>query len=107
MLSSINFGKYVLVASLISMTSLHAFEGHLKFRYELYSLKPDCNIAKQQIEWLQSLKPTRSEISTARNNLFFAGGWSKYFYDNQDIANGTIKGIVNQKVREITDECRN
>jgi hypothetical protein len=107
MLSSTNFGKYVLVASLISMTSLHAFEGHLKFRHELYSLKPDCSIAKQQINWLQSLKPTRSEILAARNNLFFVGGWSKYLYDNQDVSNGTIVGIVNQKVREIVDECKN
>ena len=107
MLSSTNFGKFVLVASLISISPVHAFEGHLKFRHELYSLKTDCKIAEQQIKWLNSLIPTKEEIIDARNALFFVGGWSKFYRDNQDISNGTIRRIVNQKVREIIEECRN
>jgi hypothetical protein len=107
MLSNINFGKCVLVVSLLSASTADAFEGHLKFRHEIISLKPDCSIAKQQIEWLSSLKPTRAELTDARNSLFFIGGFSKYFNENRDVADGTIKWAVNQKVREIVEECKN
>jgi len=107
MLSSTNFGKFVLVASLISLSSAHAFEGHLKYRHEILSLVPDCKIADQQLNWLYSLKPTRSEISDARNSIFFIGVFSKYFRENKDIANGTIKWAVNEKIREIMIQCTN
>ena len=105
MLSSINFGKYVLVASLFNMPIAFAFEGHLKYRHEIISLKPDCNIAKQQLNWLYSLKPTKEEIIDSRNSIFFVGGWSKYFYYNKDVSDGTINWAVNQKVKEIIEQC--
>lgn len=107
MLSNTNFGKFVLVASLFNISTAFAFEGHMKYRHEIISLQPNCDIADQQLNWLHSLKPTRAEVSDARNNLFFVGGFSKYFHFNKDISNGTIKWAVDQKVREIIAQCKN
>lgn len=106
MLSNINFGKFVLVASLFNPLVADAFEGHLKIRHEIISLRPNCAIAADQINWLHSIKPTRQEISDARNSLFFVGGFSKYFWENRDISEGTIKWAVDQKIKEIIEECR-
>lgn len=107
MRSSINFGKFVLVVSLFN-TDVQAFEyaDHLKIRHEILSIVPDCRIAKDQITWLQSVKPTMAERSDARNNLFFFGGFSPNFWRNRDVAEGTIDWAVNDKIREISNQCR-
>lgn len=105
MLSNINFGKFVLVASLFNPFLSHAFEGHLKIRHEIISLIPNCQIADQQLKWLYSIRPTRQEVADARTSLFFVGGWSKNFRANQDVSNGTINWAINQKVKEILEQC--
>lgn len=107
MLSNINFGKFVLVASLFNIPTAFAFEGHMKYRHEIISLRPDCGIAEQQLNWLYSLKPSKAEVSDAKNSLFFVGGFSKYFYFNKDMSDGTINWAVDQKVKEIVEQCKN
>lgn len=109
MLLSTNFGKFVLAVSLFNM-SAHAsafYADHLKIRHEIISIRPDCRIAKDQINWLHSLRPTKEERSESRNSLFFVGGFSKNFWQNRDISEGTIDWAVNYKINEILQECRN
>ncbi len=108
MLSSTNFGRFVLVASLFNPNAFASdfYPDHLKIRHEIISIQPNCNIAKQQIEWLHSIRPTYSERSDARNKLFFIGGFSRNFWQNRDVAEGTIDWAIDYKIKEILEQCR-
>ena len=107
MLSSIRFGKFVLIAVVASF-----FAGCASTQQRilpepeiLASFKPDCNIAKEQVEWLRSIRPTLREKRDAYLEVQTWGGFSKDFRKNKEIASGKIDYLIDNNIDEIYYRC--
>jgi hypothetical protein len=106
MLSSTKFGKCVLVvvtASLIGCAS--PAPRILPTASTLGSFKPDCNIAKEQLEWLRSIRPTVYEKRDAYLQVTLWGEFSKEFIANKDVSDNRIDYLIDVNIKEIYYRC--
>lgn len=103
-LSNIKFGKFALLA-IVSLAGCSS-QRIAPSNHDLASLTPDCRIAEQQVQWLESLRPTHRERNYARQEMFFWGGFSKDYQQNKDIANNKIDYLIDLNIKEIYYKCR-
>ncbi len=103
-LSNIKFGKFALLA-IVSLSGC-ASQRILPSNNDLAFISPNCQIAEQQIEWLQSIRPTQKERSYARQEMFFWGGFSQNYRQNKDISTNKIDYLIDLNIQEIYYKCQ-
>ena len=103
--SNTNFGKYVLVA-LVSLGGCANTQRIHPSTDKLVSLRPDCRIAQQQLDWLRSIRPTYSEKIDARSQMLTYGGFSKEYQRNRDIVEGKIDWLIDLNIKDIYKQCQ-
>jgi hypothetical protein len=105
-LLSTKFGKFVLIATAASLVGCASTTQRiLPSSHTLGSFKPDCTIAKEQVEWLRSIRPTLHERRDAYLEVTSWGGFSKEFAKNKEIADGRIDYLINANIDEIYYRC--
>ena len=105
-LLSTKFGKFVLIATAASLVGCASPPQRiLPSSQALGSFKPDCNIAKEQVEWLRSIRPTLRERRDAYIEVTSWGGFSREFPKNKEIADGRIDYLIDANIDEIYYRC--
>jgi hypothetical protein len=101
--SSTKFGKYVLLASLCSLTACASnmpmpVEGMKEFR-------ADCSKAEEQVAWLNSMRQSDGSMIASRLSGGLLGPAHSDFQANQDIGNHTINWWVDTNIRQVYRKC--
>jgi hypothetical protein len=67
---------------------------------------PDCRIAEQQIIWLQSLRPSYYEKTSATLINKIVPIPSEGYYERTNIANSQIDWWVSTNIEQVYRECQ-
>lgn len=106
MLSSTKFGKFALIAVTASLVGCASPAPRILPTVSMLgSFKPDCNIAKEQLEWLRSIRPTIHEKRDANLQVKMWGEFSKEFMVNKDISDNRIDYLIDVNIKEIYYRC--
>jgi hypothetical protein len=106
MQSSTKFGSFALIVATVSLIGCASpAQRILPDAHSLGSFKPDCRIAKEQVEWLRSIRPTMYERRDAYLEVKSWGGFSKDFRKNKDIADGRVDYLIDANINEIYYRC--
>lgn len=103
-LSSINFGKFVLVA-LVSLSGC-ASQRIAPSQDKLATFTPNCAMAQEQLDWLRSVRPTRREHQDARLETYAYGGFSNNYRTNKEMVDGRVDYLVDLNIKEIYYVCQ-
>lgn len=104
MRSNINFGKFALVA-LVSLSGC-ASQRIYPSTDKLVRLEPNCAIAQEQLDWLRSIRPSKSERIDARFEVMTFGGFSADYKKNKDILDGKVDWLIDLNIRDIYKQCQ-
>lgn len=108
--SKLVFGAFVIVVSLFNTACTTAVPGRQPMpQHSLDRFQIDCSKKSQQIAFLQSLRPTRTEqISSGTANL--TAPWmivtDRQTYQHRvDVHNGKIDWTINQLLMRLAHDC--
>jgi hypothetical protein len=104
MLSNTKFGKFVLLVSLASLTACGTTR-YSPTAEQLSEFKPNCSIARQQIEWLNSLRTTSDERLGSRAQTKMFGILTSDYQHRVDQGNGLTDWWVNTNIKEVYNKC--
>jgi hypothetical protein len=72
---------------------------------QMKTFRPDCQIAEQQVAWLNSMRPTETERVSSRMKANLIGIAHPDYQANADIGNYKIDWWVNQNIKEVYRQC--